>query len=94
MQSQTPEAGGAKATTGTVATIVIHVRLSVGSYVAKAERLKPTASSTISAEQAAKALAIKLSLAPDLLVKQASTGLPYSGALFTHSGTAHQESSS
>ncbi|WP_079227321.1 hypothetical protein [Pseudomonas putida] len=92
MQSQPPEAGGAKATTGTVGAVAIHARLSAGSYIAKAERLKPTASSTISAEAAVKALVIKLGLAPDLLVQQASAGRP--GARFTHPGTANQEASS
>ncbi|MEX6717523.1 hypothetical protein AB2C92_07310 [Pseudomonas aeruginosa] len=50
--------------------VEIRCRYTIGTYVATAKGHKGTASNTISARQAAEAMAKKLGLAPELLVEK------------------------
>lgn len=65
--------------------VEIRCRYTTGTYVATMKGQKLTASNTISARQAAEALAKKLNLDPSLLV-QHQRELPTTLTTFTHPG--------
>ncbi len=67
--------------------IVINVRQSTGTYLAKAKGYKPSASCSTGPAQAAEALVRKLGLAPDLLEEVTGTNLPYGRRQYQHPGT-------
>lgn len=69
------------------AEVMINVRQSTGTYIAKASGHKPTASCTAGAAQAAESLAKKLGLAPGMIQEQSREGLDYGCSRFTHPGT-------
>lgn len=67
-------------------TITINVRQTTGTYAAKAQGHKHTATCTTGPRQAAESLARKLGLAPSLLQEQSNEGLGYGCSCFTHPG--------
>lgn len=63
-------------------SIMINVRQSTGTYIAKAKGYKPSASCSAGPRQAAVALATKLGLSSDLLQEQRCDGLEYGRSRF------------
>ncbi|WP_454838679.1 hypothetical protein [Pseudomonas hormoni] len=72
--------------TDNTSLITINVRQSTGTYIAKANGHKPTASCTSGPIHAAESLARKIGLAPGMLQDQQREGLGYGCSLFTHPG--------
>lgn len=66
--------------------ITINVRQSTGTYFAKANGHKATASCTTGPIQAAESLARKIGLAPNMIQEQQRDGLVYGYSRFTHPG--------
>lgn len=67
-------------------SIMINVRQSTGTYIAKAKGHKPSASCSAGPRQAAEALATKLGLSFDQLQEQHYDGLAYGCSRFIHPG--------
>jgi hypothetical protein len=70
-------------------SIVIDVRQSTGTYIAKAKGYRPTASCSAGPRQAAEALATKLGQSPVLLQEQRCDGLEYGKSRFTFNATSN-----
>lgn len=66
--------------------VTINVRQSTGTYIARANGHKQTASCTSGPAQAAESLARKLGLAPGMLLEQPRDGLGYGCSRFNHPG--------
>lgn len=76
--------------TNNTSPITINVRQSTGTYIAKANGHKPTASCTTGPTQAAESLARKIGLAPSMLREQQRDGLGYGCSRYTHRRAGHQ----
>ncbi|MDD0985306.1 MULTISPECIES: hypothetical protein [Pseudomonas] len=72
--------------TDNTSPITISVRQSTGTYIAKANGHKATASCTTGPIQAAESLARKIGLAPSMIQEQQRDGLGYGCSRFTHPG--------
>lgn len=66
--------------------VTINIRQNTGTYIAKAQGHKPTASCSVGPRQAAESLANKIGLAPGMLQEQSRDGLGYGCSRFTHPG--------
>ncbi|MGY2155868.1 hypothetical protein [Pseudomonas tolaasii] len=72
--------------TDNTSSITINVRQRTGTYIAKTNGHKPTASCTTGPIQAAESLVRKIGLAPGMLQEQLIAGLGYGCSRFTHTG--------